>query len=80
MASGRGNPARKHRIFNVDVYLNHSKIGAAYPAADQFAWNVGPEFRPVISADEREELKIAHTVHMSGSTCSAGDAGRKNVA
>jgi hypothetical protein len=57
MASRRSNPARKHRIFNTDVYLDHSKIGAAYPTADQFASNVGPEFRPVISANEREELK-----------------------
>jgi ectoine hydroxylase-related dioxygenase (phytanoyl-CoA dioxygenase family) len=66
------------RLRLVPIGLRHWR--AAYPAADQFAWNVGPEFRPVISADEREELKIAHTVHMSGSTCSAGDAGRKKAA
>jgi hypothetical protein len=28
-----------------------------------------------MSDDEATELKVAHVVHMSGSYCSAGDAG-----
>jgi ectoine hydroxylase-related dioxygenase (phytanoyl-CoA dioxygenase family) len=52
----------------------------AYPTASQFAWNVSAEFEPRISGDEREELKIAHSVHMSGAHCSAGDAGHKKPA
>jgi hypothetical protein len=50
----------------------------AFPNADEFTWNVSDEFRPQMSEDEQAELKIAHVVHMSGTFCSAGDAGRKN--
>lgn len=46
------------------------------PAAPAFNWNIDPTYRPVMSADTETELKVAHLVHMSGSYCSAGDAGR----
>lgn len=42
----------------------------------QFHWNVSEEFRPMMSADEQAELKIAHKVHMPGAYCSAGDAAK----
>jgi hypothetical protein len=47
----------------------------AFPEADQFDWRVTDEFRPEAGADEAEELRVAHVVHMPGSYCSAGDAG-----
>jgi Phytanoyl-CoA dioxygenase (PhyH) len=46
-----------------------------YPAAVQFDWRPADIFRPSPGQSEAEELKIAHLVHMSGSWCSAGDAG-----
>ncbi len=49
---------------------------AAYPDAEQFRWNITDEFRPEITADETQELKVAHIVHMQSSFCSAGDAGK----
>lgn len=48
----------------------------AYPHGDQFAWRVSDQFRPSPLGSEAAELKVAHEVHMSGSYCSAGDAGR----
>jgi len=48
----------------------------AFPHADQFQWNISDEFRPQVTGDEAEELKVAHLVHMNGAYCSAGDAGR----
>jgi ectoine hydroxylase-related dioxygenase (phytanoyl-CoA dioxygenase family) len=47
-----------------------------YPTWPGFTWNIDPAFRPAFSADAAAELKIAHEVHMAGSYCSAGDAGR----
>ncbi len=44
----------------------------AYPGAEQFAWNVAPEFAPVVGDDDEAELRIAHLVHSPGSYCSAG--------
>ena len=44
-----------------------------YPEIEQFNWQVSPEFRPQVSDDEEQELKVAHIVHMRGSYCSAGD-------
>jgi hypothetical protein len=46
------------------------------PTKAGFAWNIDPAYRPVMSADTTAELKVAHLVHMAGSYCSAGDAGR----
>jgi ectoine hydroxylase-related dioxygenase (phytanoyl-CoA dioxygenase family) len=48
---------------------------AAFPTAEQFQWRVSDEFRPDVSDDDEVELKIAHKVHMSGTYCSAGNAG-----
>jgi hypothetical protein len=49
----------------------------AFPENDQFRWNIADAFRPRNIGSEEQELKIAHVVHMRGSFCSAGDAGRK---
>jgi ectoine hydroxylase-related dioxygenase (phytanoyl-CoA dioxygenase family) len=57
------------------VPLGLERYRQAYPDKEQFQWNVSPEFRPQVSADERQELKIAHIVHTGGTFCSAGDAG-----
>ncbi len=57
------------------VPLGLERYRRAYPDKEQFRWNVSPEFRPQVSADERQELKIAHIVHTGGTFCSAGDAG-----
>jgi len=46
----------------------------AFPTHRQFDWKVSSQFKPLVTADEETELKIAHEVHMSGSWCSAGDA------
>ena len=51
-----------------------------YPADEQFEWNVSDEFRPVMSSDEEAELRVVHKVHMPGSYCSAGDAGKVKTA
>ena len=51
-----------------------------YPADGQFEWNVSDEFRPVMSSDEEAELRVVHKVHMPGSYCSAGDAGKVKTA
>ena len=48
-----------------------------FPDADQFDWRVSDEFRPMVSGDEAEELRVAHIVNMPGSYCSAGDAVKK---
>jgi ectoine hydroxylase-related dioxygenase (phytanoyl-CoA dioxygenase family) len=48
----------------------------AHPDAAQFAWRVGETLRPAPLGSDEAELKVAHEVHMSGSYCSAGDAGR----
>lgn len=61
------------RLRLIPIGLRHWRN--SNPEAAQFAWNVSAAFRPQTGTDEREELKIAHTVHMSGSTCSAGNAG-----
>lgn len=42
-----------------------------FPSRLQFPWNIAPEYRPVASGDEETELRIAHTVHTTGSYCSA---------
>jgi ectoine hydroxylase-related dioxygenase (phytanoyl-CoA dioxygenase family) len=49
---------------------------AAYPHDPAFAWRVSDEFRPDVTDDEAAELRVAHSVHMAGSYCSAGDAGK----
>lgn len=59
------------RVRMLPPALRH--YAAAYPDADQFAWNIADEFKPAVSADEAAELRIAHQVHTSGSFCSAGD-------
>lgn len=49
---------------------------SAYPERPQFTWRAEQRFRPLPLGDAAIELKVAHEVHMSGSYCSAGDAGR----
>ncbi len=46
------------------------------PTGSGFTWKIDPAYRPLRSNDAEAELKVAHTVHMSGSYCSAGDAKR----
>jgi hypothetical protein len=58
------------------VPLGLAAHGRAHPAGDKFAWRASAEFRPAPLGSEAAELKVAHEVHMSGSYCSAGDAGR----
>jgi hypothetical protein len=58
------------------VPLGLKAYARAYPNAEQFTWHVSDTFRPQPAADEATELKVAHEVHMSGTFCSAGDAGR----
>ena len=62
------------------VPLGLKRYTQHYPADDQFQWNVSAEFRPVMSEDEETELRVAHKVHMSGSYCSVGDAGKLKAA
>jgi ectoine hydroxylase-related dioxygenase (phytanoyl-CoA dioxygenase family) len=52
------------------------RYAEAFPAVPQFAWQIDPAFRPAAGPDEATELKIAHEVHMNGSWCSAGNAGK----
>jgi ectoine hydroxylase-related dioxygenase (phytanoyl-CoA dioxygenase family) len=47
----------------------------SFPDQEQFDWRISEEFRPQTSEDREQELKIAHVVGMSGTYCSAGDAG-----
>ncbi|GAB4214301.1 MAG: hypothetical protein OHK0022_52660 [Roseiflexaceae bacterium] len=58
------------------VPLGLAAYRRAYPDAAQFVWQVADAFRPTPLGSEAAELKVAHEVHMSGSYCSAGDAGR----
>lgn len=58
------------------VPLALRRYALASPDAPQFSWRVSDKFRPQAAPEEAEELRIAHVVHMSGSWCSAGDAGR----
>jgi ectoine hydroxylase-related dioxygenase (phytanoyl-CoA dioxygenase family) len=58
------------------VPLGLAAYRRAYPDAPQFTWRVAEAFRPAPLGSEAAELKVAHEVHMSGSYCSAGDAGR----
>lgn len=48
----------------------------AFPAREQFRWRVSDTFRPAPLGSAEAELKVAHEVHMAGTYCSAGDAGR----
>jgi ectoine hydroxylase-related dioxygenase (phytanoyl-CoA dioxygenase family) len=47
-----------------------------YPQNEQFDWQISEEFRPQNMSDDETELRIAHYTHMSGSFCSAGNAGK----
>jgi hypothetical protein len=49
----------------------------AFPDAARYHWLVSDAFRPVPLGAAADELKVAHEVHMSGSYCSAGDAGQR---
>jgi ectoine hydroxylase-related dioxygenase (phytanoyl-CoA dioxygenase family) len=62
------------------IPLGMRRYAAAYPGEAQFDWNVSDAFRPEMSNDEAVELRVAHMTHMSGSYCSAGDAGAVNEA
>lgn len=57
------------------VPLGLRRYAEANPDKPQFQWNISRSFRPVMTEDEETELRVAHTVHMSGSWCSAGNAG-----
>lgn len=48
----------------------------AFPDKEQFQWHVSDAFRPQMTNDREQELKIAHIVHSGGTFCSAGDAGK----
>jgi ectoine hydroxylase-related dioxygenase (phytanoyl-CoA dioxygenase family) len=52
------------------------RYAVAFPDAPQFEWRIDDEFRPDVSEDDEVELRIAHVVHMNGSYCSAGSAGK----
>jgi len=62
------------------VPLGLKRYAQQYPTDEQFQWNVSADFRPVMSDDEETELRVVHNVHMSGSYCSAGDAGKLKAA
>lgn len=57
------------------VPLGLARYKQAFPQEPQFEWRVAEQFRPQIGPDEAQELKVAHLTHMSGSFCSAGNAG-----
>jgi len=59
------------------VPLGLQRYHQAYPDKPQFQWNVSGKIRPQMTANEEQELKIAHVVHTGGTFCSAGDAGHK---
>lgn len=59
------------------VPLGLQAYARAFPVANQFQWRVADEFRPAPLGSDAEELKVAHVVHMSGTFCSAGDAGKR---
>ncbi|MBX0330309.1 phytanoyl-CoA dioxygenase family protein [Oscillochloris sp. ZM17-4] len=65
--------ARRMRL----LPLGLAAYGRAYPQAEPFSWRADAELRPAALGSEEAELKVAHEVHMSGSYCSAGDAGRE---
>lgn len=60
------------------IPLGLAAYARAEPDAAQFAWRADANWRPQPLASEAAELKVAHEVHMNGSYCSAGDAGRDN--
>ncbi len=62
------------------IPLGQKRYAEAYPNDSQFEWKVSADYRPDMSDDEEAELRIAHLVHMSGSYCSAGDAGKIKAA
>lgn len=43
----------------------------AFPSRPQFQWNATATLRPRMRDDEAAELRVVHTVHTSGSYCSA---------
>lgn len=57
------------------VPLALERYRQTFPAEEQFRWDISPEFRPQLTGTEEQELRIVHLVHMSGSYCTAGDAG-----
>jgi ectoine hydroxylase-related dioxygenase (phytanoyl-CoA dioxygenase family) len=57
------------------VPLGLKRYADAFPDAPRFTWQVDDAFRPHFTEDEEAELRVAHTVHMPGSWCSAGNAG-----
>jgi len=59
------------------VPLGLAAHARAFPDAPPFRWRVDAAFRPAPLGSDEAELKVAHEVHMSGSYCSAGDAGPK---
>lgn len=44
----------------------------ANPGEVGFRWSPAAEWEPVVSDDDAEELRIAHSIHSPGSYCSAG--------
>jgi len=45
----------------------------AFPSSEPFEWKIADEYRPNLSDDHEQELKIAHLVHTAPAFCSAGD-------
>jgi ectoine hydroxylase-related dioxygenase (phytanoyl-CoA dioxygenase family) len=58
------------------IPLGLGAYAAANPNAAPFSWQVSDEFRPAPLESAEAELKVAHEVHMAGTFCSAGDAGK----
>lgn len=53
------------------VPLALRRFAEAFPDREAFQWQAAPELRPALTADEAAELRVVHTVHTSGSYCSA---------
>jgi hypothetical protein len=60
---------RRLRLIPIGLEAHHS----AFPDRDQFTWKIADRYRPDLSGDREQELKIAHLVHTAGTWCSAGD-------
>ncbi|MCP3803404.1 phytanoyl-CoA dioxygenase family protein [Allokutzneria sp. A3M-2-11 16] len=52
--------------------LGISAYADAHPDAEAFHWNAPTDYRPAVTGDLAEELRVVHTAHTPGSYCSAG--------
>jgi len=58
------------------IPLGLSAYQRQFPNQPQFHWHVSDALRPEALGDDAQELKVAHTTHMQGAFCSAGNAGK----